>query len=57
MHLFPDLEPVCSSMSGSNYCFLTHIEISQETGKVIWYSSLFKNIPQFVVTHTKSIHL
>ena len=23
-----------------------------ETGKVIWYSYLFKNIPQFVVIHT-----
>ena len=39
-------------MSGSNYCFLTHIEFSQGTGKVVWYSSLFKNFPQFVVVHT-----
>ena len=23
----------------------------QETGKVIWYSPLFKNFPQFVVIH------
>ena len=28
------------------------IQISQETGKVIWYSHLFKNFPQFVVIHT-----
>ena len=27
-------------------------QISQEAGKVIWYSHLFKNFPQFVVTHT-----
>ena len=39
-------------MSGSNCCFLTSIQISQEAGKVIWYSHLFKNFPQFVVIHT-----
>ena len=31
---------------------LTHMHISQETGKVIWYSHLFKNFPQFSVIHT-----
>ena len=31
---------------------LTHIQISQETGKVIWYSHLFKNFPQFSVILT-----
>ena len=39
-------------MSGSNYCFLTCIPISQEAGQVVWYSHLFKNIPQLVVMHT-----
>ena len=39
-------------MSGSFCCFLTCIEVSQETGKVVWYSHLFKNFPQFVVIHT-----
>ena len=39
-------------MSGSNCCFLTYIQISQETDKVVWYSHLFKNFPQFVVIHT-----
>ena len=39
-------------MSGSNCCFLTYMQISQEEGKVIWYSHLFKNFPQFVVIHT-----
>ena len=38
-------------MSGSNCCFLTCIQISQEAGKVVWYSHLFKDIPQFVVIH------
>ena len=33
-------------------CFLTYIQISQEAGKVVWYSHLFKKFPQFVVTHT-----
>ena len=39
-------------MSSSNCCFLTCIQISQEAGKVVWYSRLFKNFPQFVVIHT-----
>ena len=32
--------------------FLICIQISQEAGKVIWYSYLFKNFQQFVVIHT-----
>ena len=52
MYLFPELEPVCCSMSSSNFCFLTCIHISQEAGKVVWYSHLFQNFPQFVVIHT-----
>ena len=47
-----NLEPVCCSMSGSNCCFLTCIQVTQETGKVVWYSCLFMNIPQSVVIHT-----
>jgi len=39
-------------MSGSNCCFLTCLQVSQETGKVVWYSCLSKNFPQFVVIHT-----
>ena len=34
-------------MSGSNCCFLTCIQVSQEVGKVFWYSHLLKNFPQF----------
>ena len=52
MYSFPDLEPVCCSMSISTCCFLTCIQISQETGQVVWYSHLLKNFPQFVVIHT-----
>jgi len=52
MHSFPDLEPVCCSMSSSNCCFLMCIQISQKAGKVVWYSHLFQSVPQFVVIHT-----
>ena len=45
-------ELVCCSMPDSNCCFLTCIQVSQEAGKVVWYSHLFKNFPQFVVIHT-----
>ena len=49
---FSYLEPVCCSMPNSNCCFLTCIQISQETGQVVWYSHLFYNFPEFVVVHT-----
>ena len=52
MYSFLNLEPVCCSMSGSNCCFLTCIQISQEAGQVVWYSHLLKNFPQFVVILT-----
>ena len=52
MYTFPNFEPVLCSMSSSNCCFLSCILVSQETGKVVWYSHLFKNFPQFVVIHT-----
>ena len=52
MYSFSYLEPVCCSMSSSNCCFLTCIQVSQEAGHVVWYSHLFNNFPQFVVIHT-----
>ena len=52
MFSFPSLEPVSFSMSSSNCCFLTCIQVSQEVGKVVWYSCLLKNFPQFAVIHT-----
>ena len=39
-------------MSGSNCCFLTCIQVSQEAGKVVWYFYLLKHFTQFVVIHT-----
>ena len=38
-------------MSGSHCCFLAYIQVLQEAGKVVWYSHLFKNFPQFVVIY------
>ena len=52
MYSFPNLEPVCCSTYVSNYCFLSCIQSSQETGKVVWYSFLFKTFTQFLVIHT-----
>ena len=46
------LESVCCSISSSHCCFLTCVQISQESGMVVWYSHLLKNFPQFVVIHT-----
>ena len=37
------------------YCFLTYIQISQEAGKVVWDSHLFKIFPQFVVIQTAKV--
>ena len=39
-------------MSSSNWCFLTCIQVSQETGQMVWYSHLFQNFPQVVVICT-----
>ena len=40
MYSFSYLESVCCSMSSSNSCFLTCIQISLEAGQVVWYSHL-----------------
>ena len=47
MYSFSYLEPVCCSMSSSNCCFLSCIQISQEAGQVVWYSHLFQNFPVY----------
>ena len=51
---FPNLEPVHCSMPSFNYCFLSCIQISPETDKVIWFSHVFENFPRFVVIYTVS---
>ena len=45
---FPYLEPVCCSMSSSNCCLLTCIQVSQEASKVVSYSHLCKNFPSLL---------
>ena len=39
-------------MSCSNCCFLTCIQVSLKTGRMVWYFYFFKNFKQFVVIHT-----
>ena len=51
MYSFSYLELVCCSMSSSNCCFLTCVQVSQEAGQVVWYSHLFQNLPQFIMIH------
>ena len=53
MYPFPSLEPVCCSMSSSNCCFLTCIQISQEAGQLVLYFHLFKNFPVCWDPHSK----
>jgi len=52
MYYFPNLETAHCSMSGSNCCFLTCIQISQEADQVVWYFHVLTNFPQFAVIHT-----
>ena len=52
MQSFAYLEPVHCSMSSSNCCLLTCIQISQEASQVVWYFHLFQNFPQFIMIHT-----
>ena len=52
IYSFPNFESVCYSMTSSSCCFMTCIQVSQETGKLILYSHLFKNFPPYDVVHT-----
>ena len=52
MYSFSYLARVCCSMSSSNSCFLTCIQVSPEAGQAVWYSHLFQNLSQFIVIHT-----
>ena len=57
MYSFPNLEPVCCSIFSSNCCFLTCVQISQEAGKMISYSHLFKNFPVCCDPHNKGFDI
>ena len=48
---FLNLEPISCSIQGTNCCFLTNIQVSQETSKMVWYSHLFKSFPRFIMIH------
>ena len=48
---FPIWNKSVFSIFDCNCCFLTCIQVSQEPSKVVWYSHLFKNFPQFVVIY------
>ena len=41
-----------SFIQSSDCCFLTCIQVSQETGKMVWCSHLSKIFPQFLMIHT-----
>ena len=45
------LEPTSCSIQGSNCCFLIHMQVSQETGKMVWHSHLSKSYLQFAMIH------
>ena len=45
-------EPISCSIQGSNCCFLTRIQVSQETGNMARYSHPFKSLLQFIMIPT-----
>ena len=55
MYSFPNFQPVHCSISGSNCCFLTWIQVSQGAGKVVWYSCLLKNFPICCDPHSQRL--
>ena len=44
-------------MSSPNCCFLTCIQVSQEAGKAVWYSHLFKNFPVCCDPHSQRLSI
>ena len=46
-----DLMP-CSQVLMNSYHILVGKKKKNEAGKVVWYSYLFQNFPQFIVIHT-----
>ena len=54
-----NIQPWCTSFTILNQFIVpslvltdAYLTLFQETGKVVWYSHLLKNFPQFVVIHT-----
>ena len=50
-HSFPHLEPVCCSMSSSNYASRPAYRFLMRQDRLSDNSHLFKNFPDFVVVH------
>ena len=48
---YPFLEQSVVSCLVLTFASCTAYKVSQETGKVVWYSYLLKNFPQFVMIH------
>ena len=42
-------------MSSSNCCFLTCIQVSQESGQVVWYAHLFQNSTVYCDPHSQRL--
>ena len=53
---FPNFESIHCSISCFNCCFMIGIQVSQETGKVVWHSHLFKNLPVCCDPHLQRSH-
>ena len=53
MYSFSYLEPVCCSMSSSNCCFLTCIQVSQEEGQVVSLSVVSNSLWPYGLQHTR----
>ena len=49
---FPILNQLIVPCLVSNCCFFIWIQVSQEAGKMVRYSHMSKNFPQFLVIHT-----
>ena len=49
------LESVFCSMFSSNCCFLNCVQISQEAGKVVWYSHLLMNFQVCCDPHSQRL--
>ena len=57
MYSFPNLEPVRCSVSSSNCCFLTSIQISQEVSQILLFLSLELSVWHFFCNFSQSIAL
>ena len=52
LYSFLNIDLIGCPIQCSNCCFFIHIQVSQKTGKMFWYSHHSKRFPQFVMIHT-----